>query len=139
MRILKTLTSIIFLGLMLFSNSCKKDITESEPQIACAVAGYLLNSNFEPTILGAEILIDDKKIGSTTLSSAQNNVVLSGSGFISKGIHEIKFKITSQTVTSAVYETVGANAVTSQSRFTFTDFRTTLKTGESIKFTINVD
>ncbi len=128
---------VLSLFILLLQCSCKDNPVEET--IVVAVAGNLLNSNFQATILRAELIFDGQTIGSENFSQAAGNATISGSlTSVKKGSHTIAFKITSQTSSPNTYETICANVGAGGSHYNLADQRKSLATGESITFTVNL-
>jgi hypothetical protein len=133
----KTLLTLTLCSCVL-SLSCSKE-NPVEQTLDVAVAGSLLNSNLQSTILRCELLFDGSVIGSANFSQATAAATLSGGlTSVKKGSHSIAFKIASQSSSPNTYETVGANVVAGNNTYRLTDQRKSLATGESISYTIDL-
>ena len=100
-RMLKWTASLVF-GLA----ACGPDVVDGPPDsILLTVVCSISESNFNPTLLKAEALIDGQVVGQDQSAPAAA-VLLPGGGMnVGAGAHSVGCRIVSQTASPTVYET----------------------------------
>jgi PBP1b-binding outer membrane lipoprotein LpoB len=142
MRPIIVLLSVSFLVI----NGCKKDenpASAAADSYSVTVAGNLVNTNFQSTILGAELQFDNSAMSSASFSSGNWAASLAGVlTSVNKGQHTIAFKITGQTSSPNTYTARDVSVVigsgTGATNRQLADQTKSLATGETISYSISV-